>query len=175
MIDRLLDALRALVREQLPRLTYLGVYEYTVQRATETTVDASPASTLSLPALTSVSLSPGILAQLVTPAATGARCRIRFVNGDPMRPICVGVDAAPVDATVDATGTLALGPSAAAVTLAGGSAPIARDGHAVTILLPPGALVGVLTPPGGAPAPAGTLTILSAMTGILVSTSRASA
>jgi hypothetical protein len=100
---------------------------------------------------------------------------VRFVNGNPARPVVVGVGAPGVDATVDTTDALRLGPGAARVVLAGGSRELARDGDAVTIFLRPGVLVGVLTPPGGAPGTVGTLTVLSAVSGIITSTSRARA
>lgn len=174
MLDRLLAALRLLVRNELARMTYLGVYEYTVQGASPGTVDASPASSLPLPTLSGVPLLPSILGQTATPAARGALCRIRFVNGDPTRPVCVGIAAPTVDAAVDATGTLSLGHSAT-VVVGGGTKPIARSGDAVTMLFPQGTFTGVLTPPGGSPTVLGTIVILTAASGIIASTSRASA
>ena len=176
MTDRILAALRALVRRELAPARFLGVYEYTVQGATRTTVDASPASSLAPVVPPGVPLLPSLLGQAVTPAVAGQTCRIRFVDGDPSRPVCVGLGASPVDATVDASGTLSAGPGAARVVLAGGSQDIAREGDAVTIFLPPGVLVGVVTPPGGAPVTVGPLTILSAVSGIIgQGSSRASA
>ena len=167
MIDRILAAWRAIVRAEIRRATFLGVYEYTVQRAGSGTVDASPASSLAPPVPPGVPLVSSLLGQTVTPAAVGQRCRIRFVNGDPARPVCVGIDAPAVDATIDASETLLLGPGAQGVALAGGSADIAREGDAVNILLPAGVLVGVVTPPGGSPVTVGPMTILSAVTGII--------
>lgn len=163
------------MRGELERLTFLGVYEYTVQRAAAGTVDAVPSSSLPLPPVTGAPLVSSLLGQAVTPAATGATCRIRFVNGDPSRPVCTGLGAPSADATIDASGTLSLGPSAQRVTLAGGSLPLSRDGDAATIFLPPGTLIGIVTPPGSPPVTVGLLTVLSAVTGIISGGSRATA
>lgn len=165
MLERLLAAIRAIVEAELARTAYLGVYEYVVQGAGPGTVDVAPASSLPLPALTGVPLVSSLLGQTVTPAVAGQRCRIRFVNGDPTRPVCTGLGAPPASSTVDATGTLSLGPGARIVVLAGGSADLAREGDAVTVFLPPGALSGG----------AGELTILTGFSGILQSLSKASA
>lgn len=167
MIDRIITAIRALVRRELAPVRFFGVYEYTVQRAAPGAVDAAPASSLGLPAHTNVPVLPSLLGQTVTPAAVGQTCRIRFLNGNPARPVCVGLGAPGVDATVDASGTLQVGPNAASVVLAGGSQDVAREGDAVTIVLPPGVLVGVVTPPGGSPVTVGPLTITSAISGII--------
>lgn len=167
MIDRILAAWRALVRAELGRSLFFGVYEYVVQRVDPGTVDVAPASSLALPALSGVPLVSSLLGQDVSPVGLGQPCRIRFVNGDPARPVCVGLALRPADAIVDATTELALAPGAQGVALAGGSAEIAREGDAVTIFLPPGVLVGVVTPPGGAPVTVGSLTVLSALSGII--------
>lgn len=174
MSDRLLGAVRALVRAELSRLSYLGTYAYTVQRAAAGTVDAAPASALPLPPLVGVPLASSLLGQRVTPAAAGAPCRIRFVNGDPSRPVCVGIGAVPVRASVDATDTLRLGPSASAVALAGGSAALARVGDSCTFFLPPTAIAtGTVTPPTGPTFPlTGTLAILNGMSGLVAAGSR---
>lgn len=91
--DRLLNAFRALVRAELPTLTYLGVYEYAVQ-ATDgtastpsTTVDCTPTdSTIPLPDLTGV---PIRLPYGVTPPLQ-ALCYVEFANGDPTKPMVRG-------------------------------------------------------------------------------------
>lgn len=163
MIDRLLAALSAIIRGQFPALTFLGLYEYTVQAATAGTVDCAPASALLLPALASVPMVPSLLSQRGTPVV-GAPCFVRFVNGDPTRPACVGIGQAPAEAIIDATSALRLGPSAAIVVLAGGSLPIARVGDAVTVFLPFGLFSGTIN---GSPVTAVPLLILSQMSGII--------
>lgn len=164
MTDRIADAL-IVFRAELARADYLGVYEYTVQSSGPGTVDVVPTGGHPFPPLTGVPLVSSLLGQTATPAATGAPCRIRFVNGDPSRPVCVGIAAPSVVAAIDASGALALGPDAQRVVLAGGAQQVAREGDAVTILLPPGILTSG----------AGTLTILSAMSGIIGSGSKATA
>ncbi len=114
--DRLLVALRALIRAELPQLTYFGVYDYSIQSASGSTVDVTPNDTTQpLPAMSGVPLIPSLVGQVVVP--NSGTCRIRFVNGDPTRPVCVGIQSTPSTSTVDATGQLNIGPSAATVQL----------------------------------------------------------
>lgn len=89
-LDRLWASFRALVRAELPALSYLGTYEYRVTGTDGTA--SSPASTvdcvptdaaLKLPPLAKVPLR---LPYGVTPP-TGALCAVQFMNGDPSRPI----------------------------------------------------------------------------------------
>lgn len=89
-LDRLWTAFRALVRESLPALTYLGPYEYRVTATDGTgsspanTVDCSPTdAALKLPSLAGVPLR---LPYGVTPPV-GALCTVQFMNGDPSRPM----------------------------------------------------------------------------------------
>lgn len=97
-LDRLLSAFRKLVRAEFPQLTYMGIWEYSVQAtdgtllSPSTTVDCSPIDTaIPLPTLAKVPLRAGIMGEQVTPQV-GARCLIAFINGDPTKPICISVD-----------------------------------------------------------------------------------
>jgi hypothetical protein len=167
-IDRLLDSFRALVRAEFPALTFLGIYEYTVQSSSSATVDLVPTVTsIGLPVLTGVALRASVLGELVTGAAVGALALIEFVNGDPTRPICVSLSSPAQTATVDATGTLTLGPSAQSIELAGGLAPVARQGDAVTVYLGTGTtpISGTID---GATSFFGTITFAGPATGIIV-------
>jgi hypothetical protein len=161
-IDRLLAALREIIREEFPALTFLGVYEYVVQHSSGSTADLAPTSTtIGLPDLPAVRLDPSILGEVVSGAKVGSVALVEFVNGDPTRPAVVSLSLPSSTATIDATGTLQLGPSARSVELAGGGAPVARQGDAVTVYLPVTvactgtingtiAFVGTLTFPGPA-------------------------
>ena len=121
MLDRLTAALRLIVRAEFPQLTYFGLYEYSVQVASTKSVDCSPTdTTIGLKAITNVPLRASILGETVLPKV-GARCLVQFVNGDPCRPVVVSCDPTPQTATVDATGTVNVGPSAESVSLAGGA------------------------------------------------------
>lgn len=89
-LDRLWSAFRALVRAELPSLSFLGVYEYAVTASDGTTsvaaktVDCAPTDpALNLPAITKC---PIRLPFGVTPP-TGALCSVQFMNGDPSRPM----------------------------------------------------------------------------------------
>lgn len=168
--DRLLAALRSLVRAELPQLTFLGTYEFTIQGASGSTVDVSPTdTTISLPSFTGVPLRSSLLGQVVTAQAVGGLALLRFINGDPTRPVCMSITSIPETAVLDATGEMQIGPSASTVVLNGGSLPLARVGDSVTFFLPPGSLVtGTMTPISGPPVPfTGTLTVVNGFSGII--------
>lgn len=96
--DRLLNALRMLIRGEVPQLSFYGIYEYTIQSAGGTTISCTPADTTqSLPSLANVPIRTSVTGEKVTvPAsAVGSRCLIAFVNADPTRPVCIGVDSFP--------------------------------------------------------------------------------
>lgn len=120
-LDRLMNAFRALVRAELPSLTYLGVYEYRVT-ATDgtasspaTTVDCSPTDpALTLPSLAKV---PIRLPYGVTPPV-GALCAVQFMNGDQSKPTVTNF-ADPMTLMV----------------FAGGKLPGARQGDMVAVTL----------------------------------------
>lgn len=108
-LDRLLSSFRKLVRAEFPQLTFMGIWEYAVEGVGTNTIDCSPTDTaIPLPTLSKVPLRASILGNTVTPTV-GARAIIIFLNGDPTKPVCVGVDGPPVVATVAASGTLNLG------------------------------------------------------------------
>lgn len=169
--ERLLAGVRAIVRAELG---YLGVYGYIVQRAGEGTVDVAPASSLRLPPLERVPVVSSLIGQVVT-ATPGTPARIRFVNGDPRRPVCTGLGGAPARCTIDALGTLRVGPSAPRVALAGGSASLGREGDSVTFFLPSDAAIsGTVSLAGGGTAPlTGTFAALNGMSGLISAGSRA--
>jgi hypothetical protein len=88
--DRLVDDIRALVREEVESLTFLGVYEYSVTSTDGTTVDAQPtSSTIPLPALRKVTIRTGIPGASVKPG-TGSLLAVSFLNGDPTKPCVLG-------------------------------------------------------------------------------------
>jgi hypothetical protein len=121
--DRLLAAFRALVRAELPQLTYMGIYAYSIRSSDSSTISCDPVdSTIPLPSLAGVPLLPSVLGEGVTPPSEGA-CLVAFVNADPSRPVCISIDTPPKAAEVgDGTTTL---------TLSGGGPGVARLGDTV--------------------------------------------
>lgn len=116
-LDRLLTAIRLIIRAELPQLTYFGTYEYSIQSNSGSTVDIAPVdTTVSLPSMNGVPLISSLQGQVVVPN-TGL-CRVRFINGDPSQPIVVGIVSLPSSTTIDATGQLSIGPSASKVVFA---------------------------------------------------------
>lgn len=120
-LDRLWAAFRALVRAELPTLSFLGVYEYSVTDSDGTsstpakTVDCTPTDpALKLPSLTKV---PIRLPFGVTPPKE-ALCSVQFMNGDPSRPMVTNFTD-PMTLTV----------------FGGGKLPNARQGDMVAVTL----------------------------------------
>jgi hypothetical protein len=168
--DRLLVAIRALVAAEFPTLTYAGIYEYTVQSATATSIDAAPADTsIGLPAISGARLKSGVLAEGCV-AVVGATCLVEFVNADPTRPVVVSVGSI-VDGTIDATADLEFGPSAAIVALGAAESPVARVGDACVLYFDGSTLVltGTITTPPSTPYGTfiGTLAIVGPCPGIV--------
>lgn len=88
--DRLRSSVRDLVRAELSSLLFFGVWEYTIRGSSgSSTVDVVPSDSR-MPSLAKVSMAPGLMGEVVTPLV-GSKCRIRFVNGDPSRPECIGI------------------------------------------------------------------------------------
>jgi hypothetical protein len=137
-LDRLMVALRTIIRAEVPELTYLGVYEYALQRVRGNVVDAAPTtSTLSLPSIIGLALSPSTLGEAVDTPAVGQRILIRFANGSPTRPEVCGIFGPSRTATVDASDAITFGdPSTTSVQIAGGTAPVGRVGDAIQVFLP---------------------------------------
>jgi hypothetical protein len=89
--DRLLAAIRDLIRAEFPNLIYSGTFEYSVQDTDGTTVDAVPTdSTIGLPPLTKVPLRTGLAGGTCKPKI-GSLLAVGFLNSDPTRPRVFGV------------------------------------------------------------------------------------
>ena len=103
--DRLKEDIRKLIRSEIAPLTYCGIWEYTVFRADDRTIDAT-SNDPRVPDVTNCPMAPGLLSERVVPVApfTGdpglpnilnagrpIKALITFVNADPARPICIGI------------------------------------------------------------------------------------
>lgn len=171
-------ALRALTRD--PRRAFFGVYRYRVVSQAETdgrlTLQAVR-KLAGLPDVLPVSAWPGIAGASSQPQL-GAIVVVAFFEGDPAQPFVThyepseGAGFLPVSSTIDASGTVHIGPSAVAVQLAGGSdavAPGAEAGRVVrygdTIMFPSGsaatptALPILGSAPGAVGAPVNPVTV----------------
>jgi hypothetical protein len=90
--DRLLGALRGLVRWLTAETAFHAVYEYRVVSASGGTVDLRPArGSTGMPALASVPAWAGI-AGASSRVAPGSSCYVAFVDGNPTRPIVVAYE-----------------------------------------------------------------------------------
>lgn len=143
--DRLLSALRAIVRAEVDRigLAYAGVFGYTIQgvhgEPPDVQIDAVPNDpNIGLPDLVRIKMRPGIDGITSIPD-TGIGCLVAFVDRDPSQPVIVSVDSLGVN-------------------------PVARLGDQVTVFLPPTlAIIGLLS---GAPF-TGTITVANPVTGVI--------
>jgi hypothetical protein len=155
-----MSPLRAIIAQETDRLLYLATWEYAV---TGTNGDGSINATATdgrcpQPSLNNLPVRAGPEGGTSTPTA-GKTCLVRFINGDPTRPVVVGNEPLVKTSTIDATDTVAIGPSVTnAVVLAGGTAPTARMGDSVQVYFPtapmpcagivgaiPGTFVGTIT------------------------------
>ena len=137
-LDRLLAAIRLIIRGEIPAFTFFGTYEYSIQNVSGQTVDVRPTdTTLSLPSISNIPIFPSILAEAITGIPVGSICLVRFVNADPSRPEVCSISSLSQTATIDATDTVTLGSSnTTAVVIGGGSAPVARQGEQVATVVP---------------------------------------
>jgi len=137
--DRLMTAIRAIIRSEMPQFTYAGTYEYNCNGINgDGTVNGTPVdSSVPLPGLNYIPVRAPSTGGTSKPA-TGNKMLIRFVNCDPTRPICVGCDAIVNTAPVDATQPVTIGPSVknAVMIGPGAEAPAARMSDALVIYFP---------------------------------------
>lgn len=160
VLDRLMASIRAIIRAELPQLTYAGVYEYLVQATDGTTVDASPADTsIPLPSITKVQMRPGIAGGVSKPAI-GSKCLIGFINADPTRPYVIGYDSNTAQDVKIQASSIELAPSGPSVARVGDTVDA---GYLVVTVSPtPGLVVSYF--PGGTTGHAAAVAFAAAMT-----------
>ena len=153
-LDRLLTALRNLIRAEFPQYTYSGCYEYSIQAVNSSTgaIDAQPTDgSISLPSLANVTMGPSILGEMAQ-ATMGNTCLVEFINADPTKPRIIGLNPTNFNGTIDAATQVNVGPSASQVNLGAAQMPMARTTDTCSVYFPPGSsitIVGVTIPPGG--------------------------
>ena len=164
-LDRLLTAIRNLIRAELPQYTYVGLYEYTIQAVNSATgaVDLAPTdTTIPLPLLSNIPLKASLLGEIVQ-ATRGTLALVEFINADPTRPEVISIGATIFEGTIDASQTVNIGPSGK-VNLGFAQSPIARVNDTCVIYFDaatPLVLTGAVTTPPAVPfgALVGTITI----------------
>jgi hypothetical protein len=114
--DRIMAAIRAIIRAEFPRMRYLGKFEYVISsvngESPSYTVDCSPVdSTIGLPDLSAVAIQPSVSGVTGTPTS-GMICVVEFLDANPAKARITGI------------------PSL-------GANPIARLGDQVQSFLPP--------------------------------------
>lgn len=135
-LDSLWRAFRKLVRAELPTLSFLGMYEYTVYSTSGGRLSAKKVNPeISIPDVVQIQIRTGIPGATVTPA-NGSTIYIFFADGDPSKPRVALYDS--TDATV-----VQLNASGASASARQGDS--VNAGYVVIKTVPPGT---ILTPGG---------------------------
>ena len=126
--DRLFAPFRRMVLACLPSIKFFGTWEYAaVGTAGPTLTGRCTDAAAGMPDLTNVSMLQATGGGAATWLQSGTTFLVAFANQDPGRPVVISgpPSGIPATATVDASVSVAIGPSAASVALAGGTFPIA--------------------------------------------------
>jgi hypothetical protein len=112
------------------------------------------------PDVSPLSVAPG-MSGLSALYKLSSQCTVAFLDGDPAQAFVESFDSSsiPLTLTADASETVNVGPSSASVKLAGGGAPVARQGDTVVVLFP--GIIPVTGTVAGQPF-TGTMTLTSA-------------
>jgi len=119
--DRTLAAMRLLITAQDPSRGFRSIYEYSVTACDGHTVSGVPLDPTEAPPLPEgVPYRPGLAGSFAVPVP-GSLAYVFFANGNPSKPRLLSFDETlPTSSTVDASGQVSVGPSAAHVQLASG-------------------------------------------------------
>lgn len=109
-VNRLVNMIRRIVRSEFPKMTFLGSYEYSIQSVNVDLIDISPTdTTVGLPSLASVPMNPGLLGEVVTPTS-GKSVVVIFLNGNPSRPVIIGIVGPNDKSSITVTGDFSIIP-----------------------------------------------------------------
>lgn len=108
--DRLLAAVRSIIRNEVPAATYAGKWSYKITATDGTTVDVDPDPDTTIP-LGSFRKVPVISSTsgetlLLPPTVVGNHCVLEFLNMDPSKPRVTSIDPYELAAPSLATGAL---------------------------------------------------------------------
>jgi len=122
--DRILAAIREIIRGELPQMTYTGIWEYQVTSVSGNLIDGQPTTSIPLPSLVKVQPICNPAGAVILPKV-GSRVYVCFVNQDPTRPRIIAYD----DTTPDSI-TLPVNNS---MQLADGTATVIRVGDRISL------------------------------------------
>jgi len=136
--DRLLTAFARIIDLLQPRLLYLATWEYRVVSVSGTgpvTVSArAVASSCPLPDLSAITLWPGPSGAYAVPVP-GSSVRVSFADGDPTKPMIVGLDPANTPLAVYAHAGVSVELGDASAALLAKAVPVAADMAALSTAL----------------------------------------
>ena len=148
VLDRILAALRKLIVQECPQITYEGIWEYSVTSVNgDDTVNGTPTdSTIPLPSLNNVPVGGLALGGTSTPSI-GSAFLVEFLNADGSKYVIVSAAPAVSVANVDATDIVEIGTSDTKQVLLGpGLAPVSRLSAGISLWMQGGKLNGLYTP-----------------------------
>lgn len=151
--DRILDTVKALILDEMPGLTYMGLWEYSVTRVNgDGTIEGAPTDArIPLPPLGSVPIA-ALAAGGVSEPVPGALFLVEFHDIDGSRYGMISCSSVVKTATLDAVDGVSLAPSASSpLRLGPAEKAVARVGDQIQVFWPLGLLNGVFTPTGGSP------------------------
>ena len=104
--DRLTQQIRDIVRDELATHDYCAIVEYEVTKASEMKIDCKPTDPgTGWPMLSDVPLRAGLLGEVVTPTV-GKKAMLGFLNADPTRVVCVGLEGISQKSAFDSSGDI---------------------------------------------------------------------
>lgn len=117
--NRILDEVRAIIRAELPSLSYCAFWQYKIVGVSGRKVDVAPLNPGGImPSISSVPPMPGTMAEVVTPTI-GATCIIAFLDGSPTNPRWISADSDAMSVAIDASLEVKLGAGIKPVACAG--------------------------------------------------------
>ena len=106
-LNRLIAAIRRVIRSEFPNYLFQGTYEYAIQKVDGHLVSLDPTdTTLGLPHLPMIPMAPSLLGEEVDPIV-GAIVHVVFLNGVSTKPRITSIDAVPRSAKIGGTGPAA--------------------------------------------------------------------
>lgn len=134
--DRILAAIRALIKTEVHGLVYAGTWEYAINTVSDDgTVSGTPTTSIPLPPLNNVPFAALAMGGVAEPIP-GARFLVDFVNHKGSMAAIFSVDPTVKTATIDAGRTVNIGASGTSKLGPSPTGSIARAGDGLALFFP---------------------------------------